>query len=165
MYLGENLHNEVLRHIVMVNYSAKSIIIAFNLVLLSYRPQINGEAIACASASLITMWGGQIFYTAFWTPWYDGGITNFFRANKRERVHYISQPALKIAVLVGCIMYYFGFAVLYIVCMLNSTEFVNLNPILTACTYATVAWHFYQALAFIIITALVVFGGAFEEPF
>ena len=162
MYLGEKLHNEVLRHIVMVNYSAKSLIIAFCLVLLSYRPQINEEAIGCAIASLITMWGGQIFYTAFWTPWYGGGITNFFEDDNRVPVHYISHPGMKVAVLVGCIFYYVGFGVLYIVCMLNSTEFVNLNPILTACTYATVAWHFYQALAFSIITGLAVFGGLFK---
>ena len=162
MYLGENLHNEVLRHIVMVNYSAKSLIIAFCLVLLSYRPQINGEAIGCAIASLITMWLGQIFYTAFWTPWYDGGITHFFAEDRGQRLHYIRDRRLKAAILFCCVVYYTVFAILYILCMLNSAEFVNLNPILTACAYAAVAWHFYQAAAFAIITLLFVFGSAFQ---
>ena len=154
MPTGEKLHNEVLRHIVMVNYSAKSIIIAFCLVLVSYRPQLNTAALVCASLSLVTMWGGQIFYTAFWTPWENGGITRFF---SKENDHVIKDEGLKRLILFCCCIYYAGFAVFYITTMLNDTDFVNPNPIFTACAYATVAWHFYQCAAFFVILVLRIF--------
>ena len=148
LFTQEPMHHEVLRHIVMVNYSAKSIIIAFCMVLIAYSPAINGEAMACAVTSLATMWLGQIWYTAFWTPWKGGGITNFFKNG------YFKENYTIAAILVGCIIYYAGFAVFYICAMLNSTYFVELNPILTASTYAVVVWHFYLATAFALVTLL-----------
>lgn len=74
--------NCLLKHVVSINYSGKTVLVFGGIFLITY-PGVTQPAAIIGGLNAIMMAAGQVWYTAYWNVW--GGIDDF--ATNGERPH------------------------------------------------------------------------------